>query len=173
MYDPCLPLSLHADASIQYLGVVLYQGKGVERQKLVYSCQKRLAETIYLIMDLEALAVVWAIDNNWHYLFGRPFIVVMDHHLLYYLHQWQATCRFQPGIRGLKTTEMPLSQWHFPAARTVGLVWELPENLRLDSLLWKQYCVMGEVGQAVFTRDGDCKISNLTTNSRLFLKTMY
>lgn len=43
-------------------------------------------------MELEALAVVWAINDILHYLFGRPFMVLTDHHLLSYLQQMKNLC---------------------------------------------------------------------------------
>lgn len=57
--------------------------EGMEWHVLAYSSWILLpVETRYLFVELEALAVVWAIHHSCHYFFGRPFTVVMDHHSL-------------------------------------------------------------------------------------------
>lgn len=56
MHDHHLPLTLHANAFTQSLGSVLYQGEGKERQVLAYSILTLLADTRYLIKELEAMA---------------------------------------------------------------------------------------------------------------------
>lgn len=65
MYDPQLPLSLHTDASTQVLGMVLYQGMGKEKKVLS-------AATHWMVMELEALTIVWGIEHNKHYLLEDP-----------------------------------------------------------------------------------------------------
>lgn len=82
MYKPELPLSLRMDASTQGLWVVLYKDIGKDKWVLTYSSWTLLpVETRYTITELEALAIVWGIDHNYHYLFGW-FQVVTDHHAL-------------------------------------------------------------------------------------------
>lgn len=72
MYKPELPLSLHTDASSLDLGVLLYQGQGKDKHVLTYSSRTLLpAETHYTITELEALAIVWGVEHNGHYLFGQ------------------------------------------------------------------------------------------------------
>lgn len=81
---------LHMDASIQGLGAILYQGVVKDQHILTYSSQSLvLAETCYPVMELEALAIIWAIK---HYLYGRPFMVVTDHHGLCYMHHLKNPC---------------------------------------------------------------------------------
>lgn len=45
-------------------------------------------------MELEVLPIVWAINHNQHYLFGRPFTVVMDHHSLCHLCKMKDPCNW-------------------------------------------------------------------------------
>lgn len=93
MYDPTLPLALHTDVSTRGLGAMLYQGMGRKKRVLLYCSRVLLpAETHYPVMELESLAAVWAIEQNRHYLFGRSFIVVTDHHSLCYLCKLKNPC---------------------------------------------------------------------------------
>ena len=50
---------------------------------LVYSFRcLNVHEQNYGIPELEALAIIWAVKKNRHYLLGRHFRIVTDHHSL-------------------------------------------------------------------------------------------
>lgn len=72
-------LCLHTNAFTQVLGV-LYQCVGKDKQVLFNSHTLLPGETRYTFTELEALAILWGINHNRHYLFGCPFHVVTDHH---------------------------------------------------------------------------------------------
>ena len=99
MFDPTQPLSLHTDASGLGLGAVLYQGVKQDKRVLVYSSQcLNVHEKNYGIPELEALAIIWAVKKNWHYLLGRHFKIVTDHHSL---------C----SLKKIKDTKGKLGRW--------------------------------------------------------------
>ena len=83
MYDHEQELRLHTDASGIGLGVILHQGDPKKKTVLAYAnrCLSP-AETRYTTSEKEALAIVWGVERFRHYLFGRPFIVLTDHHAL-------------------------------------------------------------------------------------------
>ena len=74
-YDPNKETILQTDASIKGLGAcVLQQGK------LVYFTSKALTEAQkeYVVIELESLAVVWAMEKFHHFLYGTHFILESD-----------------------------------------------------------------------------------------------
>ena len=66
-------LSLHMVASGLELGPILYQGVMKDKSVLVYSSCYLNVHKNYGIPDLEALAIIWAVKKNWHYLWGHHF----------------------------------------------------------------------------------------------------
>lgn len=82
------PFILSTDASLSGIGAVLTQtsDNGLERVISYYSRPLQPAERNYSITELEALAMVKAIEHYRPYLFGRRFTVVTDHQALVYLH---------------------------------------------------------------------------------------
>ena len=74
-YNPKKEMVLQTDTSIKGLGACLLQ-----HGKPVYFTSKALTETQkgYVVIALESLAVVWAIEKFHHFLYGIIFILEMD-----------------------------------------------------------------------------------------------
>ena len=64
-------------------------------------------EKNYGIPELEALAIIWAVKKNRHYLLGRHFKIVTDHHSLCSLKKM----RDQKGKQGCWMLEMAEHQY--------------------------------------------------------------
>uniref|UniRef100_A0A0P4VQ24 RNA-directed DNA polymerase n=2 Tax=Scylla olivacea TaxID=85551 RepID=A0A0P4VQ24_SCYOL len=82
-FDPSLPTVLQTDASRLYgVGYALLQDHGDGQWRLVQCGSRFLAdvETRYATIELELVAVVWAIAKCRYYLLGLPrFTIVTDH----------------------------------------------------------------------------------------------
>ena len=73
----------HTDASLLGLGAILNVSRdGKEKPVAFFSRQLRCAEKRYSATELEALAVVAAVDHFLPYLYGRSFQVITDHKAL-------------------------------------------------------------------------------------------
>ena len=74
-YDPKTTTVLQTDASINGLGTCLLQD-----EKPVYSSSKALMEAQrgYVAIDLESLAVAWAMEKFHHFLHGNHFLLETD-----------------------------------------------------------------------------------------------
>ena len=74
-YDPNKEMILQTDASIKGLGACLMQ-----QGKPVYFTSKALTETEkgYVVIELESLVVVWAMEKFHHFLYGTHFILETD-----------------------------------------------------------------------------------------------
>ena len=74
-YNPRKQTVLQTDASIKGLGACLLQD-----QKPVYVACKALTETQrgYVVIELESLAVAWAMENFHHFLYTGHFILETD-----------------------------------------------------------------------------------------------
>ncbi|XP_065075091.1 uncharacterized protein LOC135698874 [Ochlerotatus camptorhynchus] len=80
-YDPELPLLLATDASSTGLGVVLSHrlSDGVERPIAYASRTLSTTEQRYPQMDKEALAIVWAVQKFFMYLYAHHWTLITDH----------------------------------------------------------------------------------------------
>ena len=78
-YNPNKETVLQTDASIKGLGTWLLQNG-----KPVYFASKALTETQkgYVAIELESLAVAWAMEKFHHFIYGSHFILEMDQKLL-------------------------------------------------------------------------------------------
>ena len=74
-YDPEKTTVLQTDASINGLGACLLQN-----EKPVYFTSKALAEAQrgYVAIELESLAVAWAMEKFHHFLYGNHFLLETD-----------------------------------------------------------------------------------------------
>ena len=74
-YDPHKPLTLQTDACSKGLGAVLLQDGHP-----IYFASKALtsAQQNYVAIELEALAVSWAVQKFHHYLYGKAFTLQTD-----------------------------------------------------------------------------------------------
>lgn len=82
--DPNLPFVVHTDASGFAIGAVLSQKQtdGTVRPLAFLSKKMLDAETRYPVHEQELLAIVHALKTWRHYLHGRKFTVLTDHHSL-------------------------------------------------------------------------------------------
>ena len=74
-YNPNKPMVLQTDASCKGLGACLLQN-----DKPVYFASKALTETQkgYMAIELESLAVAWAMEKFHHFLYGNQFTLETD-----------------------------------------------------------------------------------------------
>ena len=84
--DESLPYTVSTDASGFAVGAALCQDQGKGLQPIAFLSKKMLqAEQNYPVHEQELLAVVCALKEWRHYLHGRPFTVLTDHHSLQHL----------------------------------------------------------------------------------------
>ena len=74
-YNPNKPMILQTNASCKGLGTCLFQN-----QRPVYFASRGLRETQkgYVAIELESLAVTWAMEKFDHFLYGNEFILETD-----------------------------------------------------------------------------------------------
>ena len=74
-YNPKKPTVLQTDASCKGLGTCLLQN-----QRPVYFASRALSETQkgYVAIELKSLAVAWAMEKFYHFLYGIEFILKTD-----------------------------------------------------------------------------------------------
>lgn len=80
-YDPSLPVTLATDASPWGIGAVL--SHVINKQEYPIAFASRMlskSEQSYSMIDKEALAIKWAMFKFFHYLYGRHFVLITDHH---------------------------------------------------------------------------------------------
>ena len=80
-YNPDLPLGLSTDASIVGIGAVLFHRYPDGSERPIYNISKCLSETQkrYGMVQLEALAIIYALKKFHQFVYGRSFILVVDH----------------------------------------------------------------------------------------------
>lgn len=78
--------TVQTDASGVGFGAVLLQGEGDDKKPVAYISRKLFPrETRYAAIELECLAVKWALDTLKYYLLGRDFTLETDHRALQWL----------------------------------------------------------------------------------------
>ena len=93
------PWTVQTDASGVGLGAVLLQGEGEQQRPVAYTSRKLFPrETRYSAIELECLAVKWALDTFRYYLLGRDFVLETDHRAL----KWLGT---------IKDTNARITRW--------------------------------------------------------------
>lgn len=80
-YDPALPLLLATDASKTGLGAVLsHRLPNNQERPIAYASRTMSAtEQRYSTIDKEALAIVWAVQKFFKYLYARHWTLITDH----------------------------------------------------------------------------------------------
>ncbi|XP_062557174.1 uncharacterized protein K02A2.6-like [Armigeres subalbatus] len=86
-FDPKDLTELYVDASAVGLGAVLTQRDSKNQPRIISFASKGLTKTerVYPQTQREALAVVWAVEKFYSYLFGIHFTVFTDHKTLEYI----------------------------------------------------------------------------------------
>lgn len=87
-YDPNDVTELYVDASSVGLGAVLVQRDASNTPRVISFASKGLTDTerVYPQTQREALAVVWAVEKFYLYLFGLRFTIFSDHKTLEYIY---------------------------------------------------------------------------------------
>jgi len=115
---------LQTDASNDGLGAVLLQEEDDTKHPIAFASRKLLdREKNYSCIERECLAVVWGIQKFQNYLYGRHFILEVDHQPLQYLGKTQ----YQNGR--LMRWALALQPYHFTVHAIKG-----SENVGADFL---------------------------------------
>ncbi|XP_055633382.1 uncharacterized protein K02A2.6-like [Toxorhynchites rutilus septentrionalis] len=119
-FDPADFTELYVDASPVGLDAVLVQRhKGIPRIISFASKGLTAAERIYPQTQREALAVVWAVEKFYLYLFGLHFTIFTDHKTLEFIYG----NKHQEGRRALSRAEgwaLRLQQFNFEMKHIAG-----------------------------------------------------
>jgi hypothetical protein len=84
--DEHLPFVIRTDASGYALGAELLQDQGKGLQPIAYMSKKMLpAEKNYPVHEQELLAIICALREWRHHVYGKDFKVITDHHSIRYL----------------------------------------------------------------------------------------
>ena len=122
--DPSKQFVLRTDASTVGIGAALMQDQGEGLQPVAYASKKLSgAETRYHTIELECLAVVWALRKFYPFLYGREFVLQCDHHPLQYLE------RIRPVSKRLMGWAMELQSTPFIFQHLAGT-----KNIEADYL---------------------------------------
>lgn len=128
-FDPSKPTRLCTDASCQGLGFILQQNTD-DNWALIQAGSRFLsdAESRYAIIELELLAVSWAILKCKLFLAGLPhFTVITDHHpLIPILNNHRLDEIENPRLQRLKTRIMG---YNFTAEWVKGILNNVPDAL--------------------------------------------
>lgn len=102
-FDPKDKTELYVDASPVGLGAVLTQRDSLNMPRIISFASKGLTKTerVYPQTQREALAVVWAVEKFYPYLFGIRFTVFTDHKTLEYIFEG----KHQEGKRACSRAE--------------------------------------------------------------------
>ena len=105
---------LQTDASIKRLGTCLLQ-----HGKPVYFASKALTETQkgYIAIELESLAVVWAMEKFHHFLCGTHFILEMDQKPLEAILS-KSLNQATPQLQKIHHPDIPIPFYSLPYSRT-------------------------------------------------------
>ena len=80
------PFVLQTDASDRGIGGVLFQHEAGNKFPVSYASRKlKKSEINYATIEKECLAIVWAVQKFYRYLYGREFVLETDHQPLVYL----------------------------------------------------------------------------------------
>ena len=141
-YDVSKPLKLYCDASSTGLGACLVHVLSDKSERPVAYASRTLTvpEQNYAQIELEALAIIFAMCRFHQYLYGRTFTLVTDHHPL---------CKIfseKEGIPPLAATRMQrwtllLSAYHYNIEYISG-----KSNYSADYMLWLPCCQCKEIG---------------------------
>lgn len=102
-YNPKDTTEVYVDASPVGLGAALVQRSASDKPRIIFLASKSLTATekVYPQTQREALAVVWAVERFYLYLFGLHFTVFSDHKTLEYLYRG----KYQDGRRACSRAE--------------------------------------------------------------------
>jgi len=83
-YSPTIGCTIHTNACTEGIGAILLQeGEDKQNHPIAYiSRSVSKAEKNNSISELELLAAVWGMTYLRHLIYGRPVIIVIDHHAL-------------------------------------------------------------------------------------------
>lgn len=89
---PNLAFTMHTDASNTGLGVVLSQ-ESPQGERPIYYLSRKLTPTEwkYTVIEKEAMAIRWAIEQHMYYLWGQEFTIITDHAPLQWLSRMKDT----------------------------------------------------------------------------------
>lgn len=88
--DPTKTFVLRTDASLVGLGAILLQYTDDTPHPIAYASRTLLpAEKNYSVIERECLAIVWGINKFKYYLFGKAFVLEVDHKPLVYLNKFK------------------------------------------------------------------------------------
>lgn len=115
-FDCQRDIEIHTDASDKGLGAILIQRDedGNERPVVFLSRSLQANEKSYATVEKEALAVVWALDKLYCYIYGKRFKIITDNSSLKWL------LRVKEGSARLLRWAMRLQEFEFEVIHKAG-----------------------------------------------------
>lgn len=157
-FDPRDNTELFVDASPVGLGAVLTQKDGSNKSRIVSFASKGLtkSERVYPQTQREALAVVWAVEKFYPYLFGTRFTVFTDHKTLEYIyggkHQnGKRACTRAEGW-ALRLQPYDFTVQHIPGSTNISDICSRlcsPSDEPFDEITEHYLCAVGEGPTAI------------------------